>query len=280
MPPTPLPILISGGGLASLLLAQRLMRAHIPFHIFERDASLSFRGQGYRLRLSNEGLDAIEEALGPELWGKFWDACGKTGGAGWSRLDARTGEKMPPPEKKQDGQGGGKEGKGGEANGKGENEVRGEKQEQNVEKGKEEVQKPKEGQKGGFNERLSSREGKVVGIARGEMRRLFLTGCEESVEWSKHVTGYELTESGVKALFADGSKSVEGSLLVGGEGIKSQVAKQLSGGKLKVFDLGMCDWALGLTGCADTVSRLSWHTWSSANYGIQGSWRRCFQYRR
>lgn len=58
-----IPILISGAGLASLLLAQSLRLSKIPFKIFERDTSFIFRAQGYRLRLSAEGLDAIESTL-------------------------------------------------------------------------------------------------------------------------------------------------------------------------------------------------------------------------
>jgi 2-polyprenyl-6-methoxyphenol hydroxylase-like FAD-dependent oxidoreductase len=72
------PVLISGAGLASLLLTRRLIRAGVPVQVFERDAGMSFRGQGYRLRLSTEGLDAIEDALGPEGFKKFYDRCGKT----------------------------------------------------------------------------------------------------------------------------------------------------------------------------------------------------------
>ncbi|SPO04325.1 uncharacterized protein DNG_07009 [Cephalotrichum gorgonifer] len=178
------PILISGAGLASLLLAQSLRSSKIPFKIFERDASFVFRAQGYRLRLSDEGLDAIESVLEPPLWAKFWDTCGKTGGSGFVAFDAVTGEET------------------------------------------EHV----------VPERLSSRDGKVVGIARGDMRRVFAEGFEEHIEWSKHVTGYELTEDGVKAIFADGTRSVEGSMLVGGEGIYSKIAKQVSGGKIKVYD--------------------------------------------
>jgi 2-polyprenyl-6-methoxyphenol hydroxylase-like FAD-dependent oxidoreductase len=60
------PVLIAGGGLSSLLLAQALRCAAIPFQIYERDASLSFRAQGYRLRLSAQGLDAIESVLSRE----------------------------------------------------------------------------------------------------------------------------------------------------------------------------------------------------------------------
>ncbi|KAL2413216.1 hypothetical protein ABEF95_004327 [Exophiala dermatitidis] len=193
------PILISGAGLASLLLARSLLRSNIPFQVFERDASLSFRGQGYRLRLSLEGLDAIESVLDPAAFQRFYDHCGKTGGSGFVGLDAITGEVV---------------------------------EEQRI------------------NENLNSRDGKIVGIARGDMRRLFMEGCEEFVHFNKHVKGYELTDDGVRAVFADGTKSIEGSLLVAGDGIKSTVAKQVSGGRLKVYDLG----ARGIHGQAPTTA--------------------------
>jgi 2-polyprenyl-6-methoxyphenol hydroxylase-like FAD-dependent oxidoreductase len=199
------PILISGAGIASLLLAQSLRRASIPFQIFERDASVSFRGQGYRLRLSEDGLDAIESVLGPEGFQKFWDKCGKTGGSGFSAVDAATGGKVSaPPESAKDG---------------------------NREKVIDEGPKGRTGQ-------LASRDGKIIGISRGDMRKLFMLGCESYIQWSHHVTGYELTGSGVRAVFADGSKSVEGDMLIGGEGIYSKVAKQVSQGMLKVYDTG------------------------------------------
>ncbi|KAK0624537.1 hypothetical protein B0T17DRAFT_590438 [Bombardia bombarda] len=207
------PILISGGGIASLLLAQSLRQSGIPFKIFERDSSLVFRAQGYRLRLSPEGLDAIESVLDAPTWQKFWDKCGKTGGSGFASFNAVTGEQT-------------------------------------------ERVAP---------ESLASRGGKIVGIARGDMRRIFAEGCEDHIEWSKHVTGYELVEDetsgggggggggssgGVRAIFSDGTKSTEGSMLVGGEGIYSRVAKQLSGGKLKVYDTG----ARGIHGQAPSTA--------------------------
>jgi hypothetical protein len=86
------PILISGGGLASLLLARSLARSKIPCVVFERDQAIDFRGQGYRLRLSAEGLDAIEEVLGPDGFADFYGRCGKTGGMGFSEFDAVSGE--------------------------------------------------------------------------------------------------------------------------------------------------------------------------------------------
>ncbi len=209
------PILISGAGRASLLLEQSLLRASIPFLLFEHDSSITFRAQGYRLRLSSEGLNAIESVLGPEGFQKFWDKCGKTGGSVFGAIDAITGEKIP--ELARDGNGG--------------------KTDDDEEKLR-------------ILRSLTSRGGKVVGISRGDMRRLFLSGCESYIRWSHHVVGYELSPAGVRAVFADGSKSVEGELLVGGDGIYSRVAKQLSGGKIKVYDTG----ARGIHGQALTTA--------------------------
>ena len=208
------PILISGAGLSSLLLAQALLRASIPFLIFERDSSFTFRAQGYRLRLSAEGLDAIESVVGPEGWQRFWDTCGKTGGSGFGSIDVTTGLSLPVPEAPKDG---------------------------NNEKD-EKSKNPAE--------TLTSRGGKIVGISRGDMRKIFAIGAEAFIHWSHHVTSYELTPTGVHAIFADGSKSVEGEMLIGGEGIYSKVAKQLSEGKLKVYDTG----ARGIHGQAPTTA--------------------------
>ena len=210
------PILISGGGLASLLLGRSLLRSKIPFQIFERDNSLAFRAQGYRLRLSTQGLDAIEEVLGPVGFQKFWDKCGKTGGSkSFAAVDALTGEELPMEEEEEQKPGSG------------------------------EQEKPKE-----IVEALTSREGKTVGISRGDMRALFMEGCEPYVQWCRNVTGYETTPTGVRAVFSDGSKSDEGDLLVGGEGIYSKTAKQVSQGKIKTYDTG----ARGIHGQAPTTA--------------------------
>lgn len=196
------PILIAGGGLASLLFARSLLRARIPFLVFERDASIVFRAQGYRLRLSSDGLDAIESVLGPEGFAKFYARCGKTGGAGFAAIDPLTGETL-----------------GGNA-------------------------------PSVASEPLTSRDGKVVGISRGDMRALFLEGCEDHVRWNHYVKSYEVTNDGVRAVFSDGTKSEEGSMLVGGEGVYSKIAKQLSGGRIKTYDLG----ARGIHGQAPTTA--------------------------
>ena len=217
------PILISGAGLSSLLLAQRLHRASIPFLLYERDSSLSFRAQGYRLRLSSEGLDAIEEALGPELFQVFWDACSKTGGGGFRSIDARTGDEIP---------------KDGERSGANKAE------DGNGEKKEEAAKKPP-------SETLSSRDGKVIGISRGDMRRIFLTNLPPtSILFSNTVTGYMLTPHGIRARFSNNSLSPIGTLLVCGEGISSKTAKQLSHNALKVYDTG----ARGIHGLAPSTA--------------------------
>ncbi|PMB66306.1 6-hydroxynicotinate 3-monooxygenase [Beauveria bassiana] len=199
------PILISGGGLSSLLLARALLHSNVSFLIFEKDSSISFRAQGYRLRLSQEGLDAVKSVLGPEAFEKFWIKCRKTAGSGLTAVNARTGIKMidngiapidshaaldsPEPQNR-------------------------------------------------MKAALETQDGKVVGIARGDMRRIFMEGCEPYIKWAHDVTGYELTDSGVRAVFSDGSKSIEGQMLIGGDGVHSKVAKQLSDGRLKVYDTG------------------------------------------
>ena len=68
-------ILIIGGGLGGLCLAQGLKKAGHPFHVFERDATSSWRPQGYRLRINGEGANALKETLSPELWERFEKTC-------------------------------------------------------------------------------------------------------------------------------------------------------------------------------------------------------------
>ncbi|KAI0452383.1 cercosporin toxin biosynthesis protein [Xylaria acuta] len=68
-------ILIIGGGLGGLCLAQGLLKASIPFRIFERDVSADWRAQGYRLRLNGDGANALKETLPVKLWERFQKTC-------------------------------------------------------------------------------------------------------------------------------------------------------------------------------------------------------------
>lgn len=85
------PILISGAGLSGLLLARSLHTSKIPFQLFERDASISARAQGYRLRISTDGLNALKEVLTESDFEKLKSGTAQTGGGGIHSLDAITG---------------------------------------------------------------------------------------------------------------------------------------------------------------------------------------------
>lgn len=215
------PVLISGAGLSSLLLGRSLLQSSIPFVIYERDESISYRAQGYRLRLSSEGLDAIESVLGPIGFTKFWDRCGKTAGGqsgGMSSINALTGEQMAMGRPKTS--------------------------------AAETSHSPQDATVNPAKEQLTSRQGQTIGISRGDMRALFLEGCQDHVRWGHQIVGYERTAHGVTAVFEDGSTSEEGSMLIAGDGVYSRIAKQVSGGRLKTFDTG----ARGIHGQAPTTA--------------------------
>ncbi|KAF5669305.1 salicylate 1-monooxygenase (flavo monooxygenase) [Fusarium denticulatum] len=90
-------ILIVGGGLGGLALAQGLRHAtpSIPFHILERDSSAGFRPQGYRIRINPDGAGALQKLLPDRLWKAFEDTCALFNPA-MSGLDAVTGQKPAP----------------------------------------------------------------------------------------------------------------------------------------------------------------------------------------
>ncbi|KIV80594.1 hypothetical protein PV11_08085 [Exophiala sideris] len=86
------PILIIGGGLGGLSLAQGLKKKGIRFRIFERDGAASFRAQGYRIRLDERGIGSLEKLL-PE---PLFDLAERTSSSvvgGGHRYDALTGQK-------------------------------------------------------------------------------------------------------------------------------------------------------------------------------------------
>jgi 2-polyprenyl-6-methoxyphenol hydroxylase-like FAD-dependent oxidoreductase len=190
------PVLISGAGLAGLLLSRSLRCHNIPFEIFERDAHVSVRGQGYRIRLSSDGLTALEDVLTASEMKDLRAGTAQTGGGGMHALDGLTGE--PTPWAKPGGGGGGK---------------------------------PSGGPKLG---------GDVVGVARGFLRGELIKGLEGRIHWDRQIKGYEHSRDGdgVFAVFADGTKSMEGSMLVGADGIHSGVTKQLTDGKVRAYDTG------------------------------------------
>src|SRR3989338_7631841 len=56
-------VVIAGGGLSGLCLAQALLRDGWDVDVYERDAGSQVRGQGYRLTLRPHGFEALRECL-------------------------------------------------------------------------------------------------------------------------------------------------------------------------------------------------------------------------
>jgi 2-polyprenyl-6-methoxyphenol hydroxylase-like FAD-dependent oxidoreductase len=72
----PFQVVIIGGGIGGLTLAQGLKRAGISASVYERDRSLIDRLQGYRVHISPTGGRALHECLPPHLFEVFDRTCG------------------------------------------------------------------------------------------------------------------------------------------------------------------------------------------------------------
>jgi 2-polyprenyl-6-methoxyphenol hydroxylase-like FAD-dependent oxidoreductase len=165
-------VLIIGGGLGGLCLAQGLKKANISFRLFERDPTSDYRPQGYRLRINGEGAAALKQNLSAELWSYFERTCSDVE-LGETDINAIDGSIFACRA------GGG-----------------------------------------------PAMRGMVPHTAdRTVLRDILLAGLEEDISFGKVFERYEVTETGVVAYFGDGS-SVEGTLLVGADGIRSLVRKQ------------------------------------------------------
>jgi len=70
-------VLIAGGGLAGLCLAQGLNRAGISCAVFERDPDMH-RKQGYRITMNGDGGNALQACLPDDLFELYLDASRNT----------------------------------------------------------------------------------------------------------------------------------------------------------------------------------------------------------
>src|SRR5580700_4569824 len=68
-------VAVAGGGLGGLALAQGLLRAGADVTVYERDASLVTRRQGYRLHLDARAGLALDATLPPESFALFQTTC-------------------------------------------------------------------------------------------------------------------------------------------------------------------------------------------------------------
>ncbi|AXC12820.1 Salicylate hydroxylase [Acidisarcina polymorpha] len=71
-----LEVLIVGGGIGGLCLAQGLKKAGVDVHVYERDLTPTSRLQGFRIHIDPDGSGALHECLPGHLWEIFVSTCG------------------------------------------------------------------------------------------------------------------------------------------------------------------------------------------------------------
>ncbi len=76
-------VIVAGGGLGGLALAQGLRRVGVGVAVYEKDASAAFRNQGYRVRINQDGIAALKAVLTPQAYEVFVATAGMPG----SRMD-------------------------------------------------------------------------------------------------------------------------------------------------------------------------------------------------
>ena len=73
----PLHVVIIGGGIGGLALAQGLRKSGVSVAVYERDGTSTDRVQGYRVHINPTGSAALHECLPPHLFDAFARTCGK-----------------------------------------------------------------------------------------------------------------------------------------------------------------------------------------------------------
>ncbi|MFC6016696.1 FAD-dependent oxidoreductase [Plantactinospora solaniradicis] len=164
-------VLVIGGGLGGLCLAQGLRRAGVSCAVYERDHKLDARLQGYRINIEATGSAALQSCLPPALW-RIVVATAGDPGPGLGVFDHRLRRLAHI----------------------------------------------------GSHDRTPDGE---HAVSRLTLRRLLLAGLDDLVHLGKEFTHYEQHDDGtVTAHFADGS-SATGDLLIGADGARSRVRRQL-----------------------------------------------------
>ncbi|KAK3115966.1 hypothetical protein LTR53_004193 [Teratosphaeriaceae sp. CCFEE 6253] len=90
------PVLIIGGGIGGLALAHGLKQHRIPFHVYERDRTESYRAQGYHIRIGGPAIDGLEYLLDAETMSDFNLSCADMGLAPIPEFDAETARLVEP----------------------------------------------------------------------------------------------------------------------------------------------------------------------------------------
>ncbi|WP_214319954.1 FAD-dependent oxidoreductase [Nonomuraea sediminis] len=72
-------VIVIGGGIGGLCLANGLKRAGVSVAVYERDVTPTNRNQGYRIHINTEGSRALHACLSPEIWERFVATAGDPG---------------------------------------------------------------------------------------------------------------------------------------------------------------------------------------------------------
>ena len=83
-------VLIIGGGIGGLALAHGLKQHKVPFHVFEKDRTESYRAQGYRIRIGGPVVTALQYLLDVETHGAFELSCADLRTTAIPEIDAET----------------------------------------------------------------------------------------------------------------------------------------------------------------------------------------------
>ena len=81
--PSSLHVVVVGGGIGGLCLAQGLKRAGVSVAVYERDRGRSSRLEGYRIHINPAGSRALHKCLPPALWEAFVATAGESGDLGF-----------------------------------------------------------------------------------------------------------------------------------------------------------------------------------------------------
>src|SRR5579871_6064024 len=88
-----LDVLIMGGGIGGLCLAQGLRKAGVSATVYERDESPISRVQGFRIHITPMGSQALHDCLPPDRFKLFCSTCGEFG-QGFSLMTEHLAELM------------------------------------------------------------------------------------------------------------------------------------------------------------------------------------------
>lgn len=182
-------VLIIGAGISGLCLAQGLKKLNVPFKVFERDAEVAARTQGYRVRLL-DGCQVIDEVVPAEV-SELFHATTAIYEFGIHHCDAITGEVRPF----FDSEGGSQAPVGIRAH----------------------VTRPDDG----------GNSHAAATVDRRVLQDVLITGIGEHVVFGKAYSHFEVDSHAgcVTAYFTDGT-SERGRLLVGADGKRSAVRRQ------------------------------------------------------